>query len=113
MDIYNSDKVCYEHYGCFSTEAPWTSVLHRPLSAVPNPPHEVGTRFVLYTRGNHETEEVGFELLPDKDAMLKWSDFKPTRKTYFLIHGFTDDHRVTWIWDTKTLLLKDVRLFLF
>jgi pancreatic triacylglycerol lipase len=102
----DASEVCYEKYGCFDTSSPWTSLL-RPLRATPNAPYEVGTRFILFTRGSHETEQIGYELLPDKDAILRFSDFNAERKTYFLIHGFTDNHKVDWLWNTKDLLLKN------
>ncbi|CAL8102122.1 unnamed protein product [Orchesella dallaii] len=99
----NLREVCYDKYGCFSTDAPWTSLI-RPLSSLPKPPYEVGTRFLLFTRG---FESEGYELMPDKDAILQFSDFDATRKTYFLIHGFTDNHKADWIWSTKNLLLQN------
>lgn len=81
------------------------------MSATPKQPWEVGTRFILFTRGTHENEQIGYELLPDKDAILKFSDFDANKKTYVLIHGFTDSHKAEWTWNTKDLLLKNVCFF--
>jgi len=96
--------VCSDVYGCFSADAPWTSLL-RPLVTLPKPPYEVQTRFLLFTR-NGDTE--GYELMPNKDAILFFSDFKADRKTVFLIHGFTNSHKSPWMVNAKNnLLMKD------
>ncbi|CAG7720552.1 unnamed protein product [Allacma fusca] len=104
-------EICYEKYGCFSNGRPWTSVA-RPLSALPKPPHEVGTRFLLFTRNDTADEKTGYELLPDKDAILRFSKFDSNRKTVFLIHGFTDSHTSPWMQKAKDGLLEkeDVNL---
>jgi pancreatic triacylglycerol lipase len=103
-------EVCYETYGCFNTDAPWTSAL-RPLSALPNPPYEVQTRFVLYTRGS---DEGGYDLMVGKDVLLELSPFDPSRKSVFIIHGFTDDSRIEHIQQAKNSLLAngDYNVFL-
>lgn len=97
-------EVCYDNYGCFASDTPWTSLL-RPLASLPKPPYEVQTRFLLFTRNG---DPEGYELMPGKDAILHFSDFKATRKTVVLIHGFTDNHKARWMAKTKNnLLLQD------
>jgi len=61
-------QVCFDKYGCFSTDAPWTSLI-RPLPALPKPPYEVGTRFILFCRDAPEYMDMGYELMVDKVNM--------------------------------------------
>jgi len=94
-------EVCYDHYGCFSTETPWTSLL-RPQQVLPNPPYEVGTRFLLFTRNNPNED---FELVPDNKVILGFSPFQKEKPTIILIHGFTDSARSDWMVNSKNALL--------
>lgn len=102
-------QVCYDHYGCFGTESPWTSLL-RPVSALPNAPYEVGTRFLLYTRSNR-VEDV--ELMPDNEFILNFSPYDGSKKTIVLIHGFTDSAQAEWVVKAKNALLEEVRQLAF
>lgn len=95
-------EVCYDHYGCFSTESPWTSLL-RPHATLPDPPYEVGTRFLLFTR---TTLNEDFELVPDNDVILGFSPYQKDKPTIFLIHGFTDSSRSDWMVNAKNALLE-------
>lgn len=96
-----NNEVCYDGYGCFSSEAPWTSGL-RPLVALPMRPEEIGTRHLLFTRNSRYEAE---ELLVGKDAMLEFSQFDGSRRTVFIIHGWTDSSETQWVNDTKNALL--------
>jgi len=105
VQITPTSEVCYDVYGCFSSSSPWTS-LQRPLVALPKPPYEVGTRFILYTRQNLHEE---YELLVDKEPVLIFSPFDAKRPTVFLIHGFTDSHKTSYMMAAKNYLLEKVK----
>lgn len=43
-----------------------------------------------------------------QDVILAGSDFSASRKTIFIIHGFTDNHKMSYVWDAKNLFLENV-----
>jgi pancreatic triacylglycerol lipase len=98
-----ADEVCYDNYGCFSNDAPWSSAL-RPLAALPGRPEEVGTRHLLFTRTTRNEADAE-ELIPGKDALLEFSQYDGARSTVVIIHGWTDNSTSDWVVKTKNALL--------
>ena len=75
----SKSEVCYDKYGCFD--------LHPNLLVqFPEEPSELGTSFLLFTRKNSQTAKI----IDDSDVnKLRDSFFEISRRTIFLIHGFT------------------------
>lgn len=51
-------EICYQPFGCFSNEKPWTGILQRPISLFPSSPKEINTRLLLYTNENPNNYQV-------------------------------------------------------
>ncbi|XP_006088226.1 pancreatic lipase-related protein 2-like [Myotis lucifugus] len=89
-------EVCYEPFGCFPDEKPWTGVLQRPLKLSPWSPKDVNTRFLLYTNENPNS----FQRISSTDlATVNASNFHLDRMTRFIIHGFIDKGEERWLTD--------------
>ncbi|EFX88555.1 lipoxygenase-like protein [Daphnia pulex] len=72
----------------------WDASLLRHLSALPEDPSVINTRFLLNTR----TNPVDAIALVRDDALgLYNSPYNSTKKTVFLIHGWTNDANHPWI----------------
>uniref|UniRef100_A0A4W4EAW2 Triacylglycerol lipase n=1 Tax=Electrophorus electricus TaxID=8005 RepID=A0A4W4EAW2_ELEEL len=92
-------QVCYENLGCFSNDMPWSGTIERPISRLPWSPEKINARFLLFTRENLN------EIKTDKDVIAA-SQYKPTRKTRFIIHGFIDKGDENWLLDMCQLMLQ-------
>uniref|UniRef100_A0A4W4EC19 Triacylglycerol lipase n=1 Tax=Electrophorus electricus TaxID=8005 RepID=A0A4W4EC19_ELEEL len=88
-------QVCYENLGCFSNDMPWSGTIERPISRLPWSPEKINARFLLFTRENLNVYQ---EIKTDKDVIAA-SQYKPTRKTRFIIHGFIDKGDENWLLD--------------
>lgn len=87
-------EICYQPFGCFSDEKPWTGILQRPLKMLPWAPEDINTRFLLYTNENPNN----FQLLSVTDLnTVEASNFHLNRKTRFIIHGFIDKGEESWL----------------
>ncbi|XP_058400367.1 pancreatic triacylglycerol lipase-like [Diceros bicornis minor] len=95
-------EVCFERLGCFSDESPWGGTLQRPFKTLPWSPEEVNTRFLLYTNENPNN----FQEITADASTIKSSNFKTSRKTRFIIHGFRDSGEESWPSDICQNLLK-------
>ena len=72
-------KVCYDKYGCFDRHP-------NLLVRFPQELSKLGTSFLLFTRKNSQTAKI----IDDSDVnKLRDSFFEISRRTLFLIHGFT------------------------
>ena len=72
-------EVCYQKYGCFKSHP-------NPLVKLPQSPSRIGIRFNLFTRANKHSAK----LIDDHNTYkLTTSNFKISRRTIFVIHGFT------------------------
>uniref|UniRef100_A0A4W4EDS8 Triacylglycerol lipase n=1 Tax=Electrophorus electricus TaxID=8005 RepID=A0A4W4EDS8_ELEEL len=91
--------VCYENLGCFSNDMPWSGTIERPISRLPWSPEKINARFLLFTRENLNVYQV------NKDVIAA-SQYKPTRKTRFIIHGFIDKGDENWLLDMCQLMLQ-------
>ena len=78
-----SNKVCYQKYGCFKSHP-------NPLVKLPQSPSRIGIRFNLFTRANRNSAK----LIDDHNKnKLTTSHFKISRRTIFVIHGYTGKGR--------------------
>lgn len=50
------------------------------------------------------------ELMPDNEFILNFSPYDGSKKTVFLIHGFTDSFQAQWVLKATSALLAEVRL---
>ena len=77
--FFRSKKVCYQEYGCFQRHPVWPVQL-------PQNPSRIKTRFNLFTRENRNSAQ----LVDDRSKYkLSASHFNISRRTIFVIHGFT------------------------
>ncbi|KAM9197643.1 pancreatic lipase-related protein 2-like [Dugong dugon] len=88
------NEICYERLGCFSNEKPWGGTLQRPINVLPWDPKDIDTRFLLYTNENQNNYQLISATDPDT---IEASNFKPDRKTRFIIHGFIDEGEEGWL----------------
>ncbi|XP_062958753.1 pancreatic triacylglycerol lipase-like [Cynocephalus volans] len=86
-------EVCYDRLGCFSNEEPWAGTAQRPLTVLPDSPEDVNTRFLLYTNENPDS----YQKLAADSSTISSSNFKTSRKTRFIIHGFIDTGEESWL----------------
>lgn len=95
----HTETVCYKEdsIGCFSNESPFTNAAGK----VPESPRQIGVSFLLYTRHNPNI----YELLTRDAIDIQRSHYNGTRETKFIIHGYRDDGRETWLTDMKNALL--------
>lgn len=98
LNLHN-ETVCYTDYGigCFSNETPFTNAAGK----LPESPEAVGVSFLLHTRHNKNI----YELLTNDAIDIKRSHFNETKETKFIIHGYRDDGRETWVTNMKDALL--------
>jgi hypothetical protein len=50
--------VCYDPYGCYDTNPPWTDVPRRVVEVLPQQPSKLNPKFQLYTRFNYSVPQV-------------------------------------------------------
>ncbi|XP_063290901.1 pancreatic lipase-related protein 2-like [Pelobates fuscus] len=108
--IVTGREVCYRDIGCFTDDKPWSGTLQRPIARLPSSPESINTRFLLHTKENPES----FQLVSASSPLtISASSFKSTRKSRFIIHGFTDDGENKWMQDICKALLQveDVNCF--
>ena len=75
------DQICYAPYGCFSNEAPF----NRRFVQLPESPHVVGTKFMVYTRLQSKNPDI----ISDADpSSIKTSTFDGSKPTIFIAHGY-------------------------
>jgi hypothetical protein len=85
----NCEAICYDGYGCFTTEYPFSNSLNRPFGVLPQTPGKINTRFYLWNR----------KTSPDGETISRFnvtSSFDPALKTKFITHGFLDHGKLPW-----------------
>lgn len=90
-------KVCYEPYGCFK------HTLGLIKKFLPQRPAEIGTTFYLFTRQNKQTAQ---NLDDSTEGTLKASNFRNSRRTIFVVHGFLENIDNRWVKPMKDALLE-------
>ncbi|XP_075071208.1 pancreatic lipase-related protein 2-like isoform X2 [Mixophyes fleayi] len=105
--LVRAEEVCYGKLGCFRNGPPYSGTLERPISRLPWSPEVIGTQFLLFSQENPNFFEVV------SAANVSASNFKTSRKSCFIIHGFLDNGYERWIIDMcKTLLqVSDLNCF--
>ncbi|XP_066298153.1 inactive pancreatic lipase-related protein 1-like [Branchiostoma lanceolatum] len=93
--VAHGAEVCYGNLGCFSNIAPFWG-LNRPLSALPDAPDIIGTKFYLHTRAN-PTMAQRERLVADSPATFSASHFSSVRPSMMIIHGFTHSAQHDWV----------------
>ncbi len=77
-----ADEICYDDFGCFTDDFPWSIAGIRP-SRMPEKPENIETEFRLFTASSDE-----FELLHFDGKSWEDSGFNPGSETVFLVHGW-------------------------
>ncbi|XP_069837854.1 pancreatic lipase-related protein 2-like [Dendropsophus ebraccatus] len=96
-------EVCYDRLGCFTNHYPWAGTLQRCVSRLPWAPEKINTRFLLYTRDNVNSYQ---KLSAINTTTISKSNFQPNRKTRFIIHGFLDNGKKSWMVDMCQAMLQ-------
>ncbi|XP_053306314.1 pancreatic triacylglycerol lipase [Spea bombifrons] len=89
-------EVCYSRIGCFSDVKPWAGTVERPIAKLPWAPEKINTRFLLFTRNNQNSYQT---ISATNPSSISSSNFRTSRKTRFVIHGFTDSGQEAWLSD--------------
>ncbi|CAI9606922.1 unnamed protein product, partial [Staurois parvus] len=105
-----AEEVCYNRLGCFSSFPPYSGTLARPVSRLPWAPAVIDTRFLLFTKENPHQFQVISAL---NVSSVSHTNFKPSQKSIFIIHGFVEMGDKLWLVEMcKALLeLSDVNCF--
>ncbi|XP_010713079.1 inactive pancreatic lipase-related protein 1-like isoform X2 [Meleagris gallopavo] len=100
-------EVCYDRVGCFTDDIPWSGTAERPIYRLPWSPEQIGTQFFLYTKENSNNYQ---EISAVNSATIGSSNFKTSRKTRFVVHGFIDEGEEGWPADLckRILTVEDV-----
>ncbi|XP_042719656.1 pancreatic triacylglycerol lipase-like [Lagopus leucura] len=100
-------EVCYDRVGCFTNDKPWSGTTQRPIYVLPWSPDKIGTQFFLHTVENGNKYQ---EISAVNSATIGSSNFKTSRKTRFVVHGFTDEGEEGWTADLcqRMLTVEDV-----
>ncbi|XP_018427680.1 PREDICTED: pancreatic lipase-related protein 2-like [Nanorana parkeri] len=108
--IRAAEEVCYNRLGCFINGPPYSDTLERPISHLPWPPGVIDTQFLLFTRSNPDQYQVIRAL---NVSSVFGTNFKPSLKSLFIIHGFLEMGAKQWLVDMCQTLLKvsDVNCF--
>lgn len=92
---------CYQAYGCFPNEYPWTTE-HRPVSYYPQKPSEINTKFLVYTKHNRHLPKY---LNLNEPSETKYIGINPNGKIYFIAHGYLDTGDRPWVKKMMNALL--------
>ncbi|XP_072280374.1 pancreatic lipase-related protein 2-like isoform X2 [Pyxicephalus adspersus] len=85
-----AEEICYGKLGCFTNSPPYSGTLERPISRLPWSPEVIDTQFLLFSR-----EQNWFEVVTSRN--LSSSNFSPSKRSCFIIHGFLVDGYEPWI----------------
>uniref|UniRef100_A0A8C5QJ46 Triacylglycerol lipase n=1 Tax=Leptobrachium leishanense TaxID=445787 RepID=A0A8C5QJ46_9ANUR len=94
LGAVNAAQVCYNRIGCFADTSPWSGTIDRPIAKLPWSPETINTRFLLFTRSNQNSFQVISAINP---STISSSNFRTSRRTRFVIHGFTDSGEASWL----------------
>nr|XP_056706439.1 pancreatic lipase-related protein 2-like [Euleptes europaea] len=99
--IPGANEVCYEKIGCFSDKPPWSGIPGRQLLGLPQSPESINISFSLFTKESGNTSQ---KISADNTSTIETSYFSPSRKTAFVIHGFSSTGRYGWVVEICLLL---------
>ncbi|XP_018427678.1 PREDICTED: pancreatic lipase-related protein 2-like [Nanorana parkeri] len=108
--IRAAEEVCYDRLGCFTNGPPYSNTLERPISRLPWAPEVIDTQFLLFTRRNPDQYQVIRAL---NVSSVFGTNFKPSLKSLFIIHGFVETGDKQWLVEMCQTLLEvsDVNCF--
>ncbi|XP_022250239.1 pancreatic lipase-related protein 2-like isoform X2 [Limulus polyphemus] len=90
---------CLGELGCFETGGDFFHPIFRPLNVLPDDREVINVRFYLYTRKSPKDYE---ELSNSDESKVRKSNFDPTHKTKFIVHGWIDNQLFGyWMRDMK------------
>jgi len=99
LSLVTSKEVCYEGYGCFTTDSPFGGTFARPLAFLPENPSILNITFSLYTPRASKTR-----LFISPNSFNE--NFNRTLPTKIIIHGFLDTPDLTnWMQEIKDEIL--------
>ncbi|XP_077309952.1 pancreatic lipase-related protein 2-like [Lithobates pipiens] len=105
-----ASDICYDRLGCFTDDPPYSGTLARPIRRLPWAPEVINTQFLLFTKKNPDQYQVISAL---NVSSITGTNFKPSRKSTFVIHGFKSTGNTTWLVKMCQTLLEvsDVNCF--
>lgn len=92
------DNICYDGYGCFTTDFPFGNSSARPFSLLPQSPSYLDIRYVLYNKNTHRDGEL--------ISVSNFNKFNTSANTKFIAFGFFNNPDKAWIIEMKDALLK-------
>ena len=95
--------VCYDSVGCFNNLPPFDNA----QEALPLSPERIGTKFLLYTSKDPDSNETFF-INHVNETLLDESGYDPKLPTKFVIHGFINTIKTEWLYEMKDALLRKV-----
>ena len=95
----DAKKICFAKYGCFSINKD----IKVNYAALPSHPSVIQTKFFLHTRKNPKNAD---ELNLKNISSIMASNFDPSRRTIFIVHGFAHHSQKPWVIKMKNELLK-------
>ncbi|XP_060097544.1 pancreatic lipase-related protein 2-like [Heteronotia binoei] len=98
-----ANEVCYERLGCFSDEPPWCGIPGRQLLGLPQSPESMNITFNLFTKESGNTSQ---KITATNKSTIETSYFSLSRKTAFIIHGYTSTGRHGWVVEMCLLLVR-------
>ncbi|XP_069755569.1 pancreatic lipase-related protein 2-like [Narcine bancroftii] len=91
-----ADEICFNRIGCFTDDPPWGGTKQRPIKRLPWSPEHIHIRFLLWTRRNTANFQ---EISGVNPSTIESSNFDPTIKTRFVVHGYIDKGEESWLTD--------------
>ncbi|XP_078319407.1 pancreatic lipase-related protein 2-like isoform X3 [Crassostrea virginica] len=95
---YANKTVCYDHVGCFNNLPPFDNAAFD----LPRSPEEVGTEFLLFTRGNPSSPD---RLSYVSQTSISSSHYRGDIPTKIIIHGFANTVNTRWLYTMKDAFL--------
>ncbi|XP_066457494.1 pancreatic triacylglycerol lipase-like [Eleutherodactylus coqui] len=110
VEAVKGGEVCFDRIGCFSDDVPWAWTVQRPIAHLPWSPETINVRFLLFTKSNPNNFQ---EVNAVEPSTISASNFRASRKTTFIIHGFIDKGEESWLMDMCKAMLQveDVNCF--
>ncbi|XP_064922986.1 pancreatic lipase-related protein 2 isoform X2 [Columba livia] len=81
---------------------PWSGIPGRQLAGLPSSPEDVNTSFFLFTKDNIINYQ---KISATNPSTIKTTNFRPHRKTRFIIHGHLAGPDLPWIANMCRLML--------
>ncbi|XP_046366527.2 pancreatic lipase-related protein 2-like [Haliotis rufescens] len=92
-------RECFGLFGCFDNDTPFDNT----KGCIPQTPEEQGMQLALYTRENKYYPQW---LNTDDDRFsISQSNYAVGKRTYLIIHGYTDDCLSEWVANIERALL--------